>query len=119
MNLDRGSHSMYNLNYHLVLVIKYRCRVITDVISDRLKEIFEIISPTYNIGLEEWNHDADHIHLLFKGTPCTDIVKFINTYKSASSRLIKKRISSDKTITMERIFLVKKLLFGNYRWCTN
>ena len=40
--------------------------------------------------LEEWNHDKDHVHILFRGQPNTEISKFINAYKSAGSRLIKK-----------------------------
>ena len=76
--------------YHLVLVIKYRRKVIDDIISIRLKEIFEYISPNYNIILQEWNHDKDHVHILFKAHPNTELSKFINAYKSASSRLIKK-----------------------------
>ena len=69
---------------------KTRKKVINDTISDRLKEIFEYISPNYNIALQEWNHDTDHIHILFKGQPNSELSKFINSYKSASSRLIKK-----------------------------
>ncbi|MBU5675867.1 IS200/IS605 family transposase [Alkaliphilus sp. MSJ-5] len=90
MKLDTNNHSVFLLNYHLVLVIKYRRKAINNVISNRLKEIFEHISPKYNITLEEWNHDNDHVHLLFKAQPNTEISKFIKAYKSASSRLIKK-----------------------------
>ena len=90
MDLDTNNHSVFKLSYHLVLVAKYRRQVIDDDISNRLKEIFEYISPKYNVTLEEWNHDKDHIHLLFRGSPNTEISKFINAYKSASSRLIKK-----------------------------
>jgi len=94
MNLDTNNHSVFLLNYHLVLVIKYRRKVINDEISKRLKEIFEYICPKYNITLGEWNHDKDHVHLLFRGSPNTDISKFLNAYKSASSRLIKKEFES-------------------------
>ena len=76
--------------YHLVLVVKHRRKVIYKDISKRLKEIFEYISPNYNITIVEWNDDIDHVHVLFKGHPNTGLTKFINAYKSASSRLIKK-----------------------------
>ena len=90
MDFDSNTHSVFRLNYHLVLVIKYRRKVIDDEISNMLKGIFEYIEPKYNIILEDWNHDADHVHLLLRGSPNTEISKFINAYKSASSRLIKK-----------------------------
>lgn len=89
-DLDSNNHSVFALYYHLVLVVKYRRKVINTDISNRLKEIFEYIQPNYNIALQEWNYDRDHIHILFKSHPNTEISKFINAYKSASSRLIKK-----------------------------
>lgn len=90
MRLDTNNHSVFMLHYHLIICIKYRNKVIDDSISNRLKEIFKNIAPSYNITLEEWNHDTDYVHILFKGQPNTEISKFINAYKSASSRLIKK-----------------------------
>ena len=90
MELETNNHSVFLMHYHLVLVIKYRRKVIDDVISNRLREIFEYIAPNYNITLQEWNQDKDHVHILLKGQPNTELSKFINAYKSASSRLIKK-----------------------------
>lgn len=78
------------LHYHLIMCTKYRSRVIDNETSSRLKEIFERIAPGYNITLEEWNHEVDHVHILFRGQPNTQISRFINAYKSASSRLVKK-----------------------------
>ena len=90
MNLDSNSHSVFLLHYHLVLVVKYRRQIFNDEISNRAREIFEYIAPNYNITTEEWNHDKDHVHILFKAHPNTEISRFINAYKSASSRLLKK-----------------------------
>ena len=78
------------LHYHLIMCVKYRNKVIDDYISNRLREIYEKIAPSYNITLEEWNYDKDHVHIVFRGQPNTEISKFINAYKSASSRIIKK-----------------------------
>lgn len=104
-DLDNNNHSVFLLHYHLVLVVKYRRKVINDDISNRLKEIFEYIQINYNINLQEWNHDKDHIHILFKAHPNTEISKFLNAYKSASSRLIKKEFPQ-----------IKKQLWKEYFW---
>ena len=88
--LESNNHSVFLLRYHLIMCVKYRRKVIDDNISKRLKEIFLKIAPSYNIKMDEWNHDIDHIHILFRGAPNSEISKFINDYKSASSRLIKK-----------------------------
>ena len=88
MELDSNNHSVFLLWYHSVFVVKYRRKVINETISQRLKEIFEYIAPNYHISLHEWNHDGDHIHCLFKAHPNSQLSKFINAYKAASSRLI-------------------------------
>ncbi|MDY0410097.1 IS200/IS605 family transposase [Paracerasibacillus soli] len=90
MELDSNNHSVFSMYYHLVLVVKYRRKVIDDTISDYAKDKFVSLSEKYNITLVEWNHDIDHIHILFKAQPNSELSKFINAYKSASSRLIKK-----------------------------
>jgi putative transposase len=103
--LDSNNHSVFALYYHLVLVVKYRRKVINDDINIRLRQIFEYIQDSYNITLQEWNHDKDHIHVLFKAHPNSEISKFINAYKSASSRLIKKEYPQ-----------IKKYLWKEYFW---
>lgn len=105
MKLDTNNHSVFMMYYHLVLVVKYRRNVIDDTISNKLREIFEYIAPAYNISLQEWNHDRDHVHILFKGQPNSELSLFINAYKSASSRLIKKDNSQ-----------IKEKLWKEYFW---
>ena len=83
-------HSVFALHFHLILVVKYRRRVIDDAISARLRKLFESIGTEYKIQIEEWNQDVDHVHVLFRAEPKSELTHFINAYKSASSRLIKK-----------------------------
>ena len=104
MELRGNSHSVFSIYFHLILVVKYRKKVIDERISERLKEIFEYIQNNYNIVLEEWNHDIDHVHVLFRSEPNSNISKFINAYKSASSRLIKKEYPSIRTRLYKEAF---------------
>ena len=96
---------MFLLYYHLVLVIKYRKEVFDTFVSERAKEIFDHIAPDYNITLVEWNHDGDHVHILFKAYPHSSLSKFISAYKSASSRLLKKEFEN-----------IRKKLWKEYFW---
>ncbi|ANB61725.1 IS200/IS605 family transposase [Anoxybacteroides amylolyticum] len=105
MKLDNNNHSVFPMYYHLVLVVKYRRQVIDDTISDYAKDMFVRLGKNYNISLVEWNHDMDHVHILFKAHPNSELSKFINVYKSASSRLIKKHFPQ-----------VKRKLWKEYFW---
>ena len=69
MGLKTNNHSVFELHYHLVLVVKYRRRVLGDIISDRLREIFENVAENYHIIVEEWKHDINHVHVLFQAHP--------------------------------------------------
>lgn len=89
MKLDNNNHSVFLMYCHLVLVVKYRRDVFDDTVPDYAKNMFVKIGERYNISLDEWNHDKVHVHIPFKAHPNTELSKFINTYKSASSRLIK------------------------------
>ena len=73
-----------------MLVVKYRRKVFSDEISNFAKDTFMRIGAFHNITLEQWNHDKDHVHIMFRARPNTEMSKFINAYKSTSSRLIKK-----------------------------
>lgn len=105
MELDNNSHSVFRLCYHLILVVKYRRKVFDDNMSGRAREIFEYIAPNYHITLLEWNHDGDHVHILFKAHPKSEMSRFINAYKSASSRLLKKEFPQ-----------VRQKLWKEYFW---
>lgn len=102
---ESNNHSVFSLNYHLVLVVKYRRKVIDDKISERLQEIFEYVGIGYKITVKEWNHDKDHIHCLFSAHPKSELTKFLNAYKSASSRLVKKEFPQ-----------IKEKLWREYFW---
>jgi putative transposase len=117
--LDSNNHSVFLMYYHLFLVIKYRRKVLDDSISSRAKEIFEYIAPKYNIALREWNHEQDHVHILFKGHPNSELSKFINAYKSASSRLLKKEIPHIRKKLWKEFFWSRSFCLLTTRGSTN
>ena len=83
-------HAVYDLNYHLVLVTKFRRKVITKAMLERLHNIFKEQCEHWSVELVEFNGEEDHVHLLLKAHPAMDLSKFINSVKTVSSRLIRK-----------------------------
>lgn len=107
VQLDTNNHSVFLLQYHLIMCVKYRRPAIDDDISSYLRDMFVRICPNYHIILEEWNHDQDHVHVLFRAQPHSTISKFINAYKSASSRMVKKAFPSVRRYLWKEMFWSK------------
>jgi putative transposase len=62
-------HCAFSLTYHLVLVTKYRRKVITKEILTRLHEIFDETLKKWDCKLIEFNGEVDHVHILLTATP--------------------------------------------------
>lgn len=92
----KNRHAVYLLQYHLVVVTKYRHPVIDGNIKDRLISLsHEIIEEHWKGEIIEINTDHDHIHILFEISPQTQLSKLINNYKTVTSRLIRKEFSEE------------------------
>jgi putative transposase len=85
---DKGSHSIYNLQFHYVSCVKYRRKVLNDDVTARLKEINLSVAKEFGITIIEQETDQDHIHILFSSKPTIQISKFINSLKSVSARML-------------------------------
>lgn len=95
-NYHKNRHSVYLLQYHLVVVTKYRHPVIDGDVKDRLISLsHEIIEEHWKGEILEINTDHDHIHILFEISPQTQLSKLINNYKTVTSRLIRKEFSEE------------------------
>ena len=87
----KNRHSVYFLQYHLVVVTKYRHPVIIGDLKERLIEIsHSIIDTDWKCNILEINSDRDHIHILFEAPPQVQPSRLVNNYKTVTSRLIRK-----------------------------
>ena len=82
-------HSCFILQYHLVLVTKYRHPVITGELEKRLIEFTENYFKERDCRIQEIECMPDHMHILFDAPPQINLANYINAYKSASSRRIR------------------------------
>jgi len=95
--LDKGAHSVYALQYHLVQVVKYRRKVfVNDDIIDFLKQKTKEISSTFEVEIINQECDKDHIHIIFKAKPTLNIPKYLNALKTITSREIRRNFPEVK-----------------------
>jgi putative transposase len=104
--LDKSSHAVFSLQYHLVLIIKYRRKALCDeTIRERLKNIVWGLAKQLGVEIIAQEPAEDHIHVLFKAKPSTDLVKTVNTLKGVTARLLRKEFPQ-----------LKELLWGGSFW---
>lgn len=83
-------HSVFSLNFHLVICTKYRNKCIDSEVLERLQEIFKSTLEKWECQLIEFNGEADHVHLLIATNPKVRLSDLVNNLKTISSRLIRK-----------------------------
>lgn len=91
----QSRNSSFDLNYHLVLVTKYRHPVIKGLIASSLEEYIYNYFSNNKVSIKEYNENLDHIHILFEGKPNLNLANFVNGLKSNSSKFIRKKYQDE------------------------
>ena len=87
-------HSCYFLQYHLVVMTKYRHPVIKNDIENELILITnKLFKENWDANILSINTDLDHIHILFEAKPQVQLSKLVNNFKTVTSRLLRKKFS--------------------------
>jgi putative transposase len=88
-DLVSKGRSVSDLKAHLVLTTKYRRKVFTGEMLERLHEVFLDLLIKWDCKLVEFNGEEDHIHLLFQYHPDVALSNLVNNLKSVSSRRLR------------------------------
>lgn len=92
----KNRHSCYMLEYHLVVVTKYRHPVIAGELKERLLGITgQILNDQWKCRITAVNTDMDHIHILFEAPPQVQLSKLVNNFKTVTSRLLRKEFAEE------------------------
>lgn len=110
--LHSNNHSYFALYYQLILVSKNQKPIFNEKVINFLIEQFKKYSTKYHIEYISLSFEKDHIHIDFKAEPKSELVKFINAFKSATSKTMKKEfpeilsLLTDNSIWEKTYFLV-------------
>lgn len=84
-------HSCFLLQYHMVLVTKYRKPVIDGDVKELVYRTIRNIFEEKGLVIIEMNGDKDHIHILFEADPFTAPGELVNVIKTKTSRFARKQ----------------------------
>ena len=86
----KNRHSCFLLQYHLVLVTKYRHPVITEDVEQYLRDYIAVYFKEHDCPLLAMETMPDHVHILFEAAPQVNLAEFVNAFKSSTSRMVRK-----------------------------
>ena len=105
MNYRKGSHTVYDIKYHVIWVTKYRYKLLKGNLASRLRELIRQGCEARNITIVSGNITKDHIHLLISCPPTMSPSKIIQYLKGRSSKLLQDEFPE-----------LKKKYWGQHLW---
>jgi putative transposase len=99
MELVNLSHCVYQCDYHIVLVTRYRRKAFNEGIFAYFdKKLAEITEHYPLVRIKTVNHDKDHIHMLISIPPTMAVGKAVGVVKQNMSRELKQKFPLLKQI---------------------
>lgn len=78
------NHSKFLLLYHIILVCKYRHKLLVKT-GDLIKGVIEGLTTEYEFTIETMEVDKDHIHILVNSVPKLSPLKLVHLIKQITT----------------------------------
>lgn len=104
MNINKTRYSIYNLNYHIVWIPKYRRKLFTGQMELRLGEIIRESCIRNNISVLALEIMPAHIHLFVSAPPRWSPSEIVNIIKGYSSRKMRQEFLQLKRIIKDELW---------------
>ncbi len=104
-NYRTGAHTVYDIQYHLVWVTKYRYHVLEGEVAERTRDIIRQICMSRDIRILKGHVSKDHIHVLVSCPPSLSPAKVVQYLKGNSSRRLQEEFPH-----------LKKRYWGQHIW---
>ena len=88
MELQSGTHSVYDIKYHIIWVTKYRYQILKGEIALRTRELIRQTCMSRDVTIIQGSIGKDHVHILVSAPPTIAPAKLVQYIKGRSSRLI-------------------------------
>lgn len=86
-----GRTCVYNINYHFVWCVKYRRKVLTSEICERLYELTKAIGEEKGFTVVECKvGESDHVHCFVSAPPKISVTQIVKYLKGISGNVLLK-----------------------------
>ena len=105
--MRKGSHTQYDIKYHIVWITKYRYKILSGKIAYRLRELIRQGCEARNIIIVKGSISKDHVHMLVSCPPNISVSDMMQYLKGRSSRKLQEEFPE-----------LKKKYWGQHLWAT-
>lgn len=103
--IQHGSHTVYDIEYHVVWTTKYRYKVLQGKIAERLRELIRQGCEARNIHIVRGSIGKEHVHLLLSCPPSIAPSKLMQYLKGRSLKILQEEFQD-----------LKKRYWGQHLW---
>ena len=104
-NYRKTSHSTYDCKYHIVWITKYRKKIMSGLIAERVRELLRQICKENDVEIIKGHISKNHVHMLVSVPPHLAISKLVQYLKGKSSYKMKQENKQ-----------ISKMFWGRHMW---
>ena len=88
MPIIKSNHCAYDTHYHLVFPVKYRKALLSAEVVATMRETMKGIEERYDLTIEQFGDDKNHIHVLLSFHPKYGIGQVVRLFKSITAKRV-------------------------------
>jgi putative transposase len=105
MSYRKGSHTVYDIKYHIVWITKYRKPVLRGEVGKQVRELVRQTCATLDVYIVSGHVALDHVHLLVSVPPNLAVSDLVQRLKGRTSRLL-----------LDEFAELKRQFWGRHVW---
>lgn len=102
-----GSHTVYDIQYHIVWTTKYRYKILTGKVAERLRELLRQGCEARGIKIIKGSINKEHVHMLVGCSPILAPSKMMQYLKGRSSKILQEEFNE-----------LRKRYWGQHLWAS-
>jgi putative transposase len=103
----KGSHTVYDIEYHFVWTTKYRYKVLEGKVALRVREVLRQGCESNGITVVRGSVGKEHVHMLLSCPPTLSPSKIMQLLKGRSSKMLQEEFGE-----------LRKRYWGQHLWAT-